>query len=115
MVLGAVSGIKTSSLRSSLGKGGQSGTDHGVTEPPLVLVPRTKHRHGSLAISSEFRPRTTWEAGHRPDSPALHPLQLLQPCIPPEQHRLHAWLTLLRSDGRKLARQSENVVRARKK
>jgi len=46
---------------------------------------------------------------------ATAPLQSLQPCITPEQHRLHAWLTLLRSDGRKLARQSEQLVRAPQK
>ena len=28
----------------------------------------------SHQVSARFRPRTNWETGHRPDSPALHPL-----------------------------------------
>ena len=77
MVLGAVSGIETSSLRSSLGKGGQSGTDPGVTEPTLALgrgqafiagAARTTEPLPTRQASARFRPRTTT------DSPALHPL-----------------------------------------
>ncbi len=56
MVLGAVSGIETSSLRSSLGKSKQPGR----TEP--ILAPH-QPRHGL--------------ARAQPDSPALHPLHSL--------------------------------------
>jgi hypothetical protein len=67
-------------------------------------------------ISARFRPRTRWEAGHRPDSPALHPLHSNRssPAFRHKIHWLHAWLPLIRSDGRKLARQS-GTNRARPK
>ena len=59
----AGSGIETSSLRSSVGKGNSPG----FTEPTL---PRKR----SGQVSARFRPRTSWEVRHGPDSPALHPL-----------------------------------------
>ena len=73
MILSAVSGINCSSLRSSVGKSKQPG----FTEPTLALGRGQAPAPNPLLarqLSARFRPRTIWEAGLRPDSPALQPL-----------------------------------------
>jgi hypothetical protein len=91
MVLGAVSGIETSSLRSSLGKSKQPG----VTEPTLALgrgqvlmagAARTAEPLPTRQASARFRPRTMT------DSPALHPLH----SISLQFRRLHFRFTSFR-------------------
>ena len=60
-----------------------------------------------FTASALFGPRTSWEAGLRPDSPALPPLHSTpRPLINEASSRC------VRSDGRKLARQSKTFVRA---
>jgi hypothetical protein len=72
----------------------------GFTEPTLA----------SGQLSARFRPRTMT------DSPALHPLHSNRssPAFRHKIHWLHAWLPLIRSVGRKLARQSKTVGRVPK-
>lgn len=63
--------IDGSSLRSSI----QQRQQPGFTERPLggTLAGAASHRQ----VSALFRPRPNWEAGLRPDSPALRPLHSL--------------------------------------
>ena len=77
----------------------------GFTEPTLVLC--SPARLTPHQVSARFRPRTTT------DSPALHPLHSsLSPAF--RRTASAPCRFRLRSDGRKLARQAEQLVLARK-
>ena len=72
--------------------------------------PASPSRHLRCQVSARFRPRTMT------DSPALHPLHSSRSSPAFRRNGIGSMpgLSLLRSDGRKLARQSEQLVRARK-